>query len=231
MVTDPGPETTGRLRESALATCETLAVIHARRSVSTLGEPGPSTGELDAILAAAAAAPDHKELRPWRFVVVEGEARDELGEILAGALAKRLASSSQVATTGQLDKERRKPLRAPTLVGVICAPDTGGRVPLVEQLCSAAAAAQNALLAATALGLGSMWRTGSAATDESVRAALGLRPEDTVVGWLYLGTPREPGRKTARSIDLSRLVRRWEPERARSGHDAAPARAAFSLSE
>jgi nitroreductase len=221
VVTEPLPETTDSLRRRESATCETLAVIHARRSVSMLGEPGPSADELEVILAAAAAAPDHKELRPWRFVVVEGEARRELGEILADALAKRLAAAGQVATTGQLDKERRKPLRAPTLVGVLCVPDTSGRVPLVEQLSSTAAAAQNALLAATALGLGSMWRTGSAATDESVRQALGVGPEDTVVGWLYLGTPRGPGHKPPRSIDLDGLVRRWQPRGSGSIGDRA----------
>ena len=53
---------------------------------------------------------------------------------------------------------------------------------------AAGAAAQNVMLAATALGFGAMWKTGDAAYDETVKAGLGLEAGDAIVGFLYLGT-------------------------------------------
>ncbi|MGH9266853.1 MAG: nitroreductase family protein, partial [Acidimicrobiales bacterium] len=58
---------------------DALDAIFARRSIGRLGPPAPSEDELRTILAAATAAPDHESLRPWRFVVLEGAAKDAFG--------------------------------------------------------------------------------------------------------------------------------------------------------
>ncbi|MGH9129916.1 MAG: nitroreductase family protein [Acidimicrobiales bacterium] len=185
---------------------DTLSVIAARRSTPRLNPPGPSPADLEAILIAAACAPDHCELRPWRFVVLEGEHKDAFGAVMAEAY---LARSTERPTDGQLDKERRKLDRAPLVLVVAAVHRDHDNVPFTEQVCSAAAAAQNALLAATALGYGSMWRTGDAARDPAVAKVLGLGPADAVVAFLYLGTPPEDVVNEPRRSDLEALVTRW----------------------
>ncbi|MGH9281854.1 MAG: nitroreductase family protein [Acidimicrobiales bacterium] len=190
---------------------DTLDAIFARRSVGRLTEPGPRGDDLIAILEAAAAAPDHGELRPFRFVVLDGQAKDAFGQVLAGAYLARCETAGATPTQGQLDKERTKLGRAPVVVVVAAARQDSDTIPWHEQRDAAVAAAQNGLLAATALGYGSMWRTGDPARDPRVKAALGLGEDDDVVGFLYLGTPAEGSAKLPRRPDLDGLVARWEP--------------------
>ena len=62
------------------------------------------------------------------------------------------------------------------------------KVPKMEQVISAGCAAHGILLAAHALGLGAMWRSGKYAFDPVVRKGLGLDEEDEVVAFIYLGS-------------------------------------------
>ena len=68
-----------------------LTLIHSRQHVSPkrLGDPGPSAEQLETILGAAGAAPDHGRLNPWRLIVVPPERRALLGEAFAAALSER----------------------------------------------------------------------------------------------------------------------------------------------
>ena len=190
---------------------DALDAIFARRSTARLTEPAPRGDDLRRILAAAAAAPDHGELRPWRFVVLDGEAKVAFGKVLADAYLARCEALGAAPTEGQLQKERTKLGRAP-LVLVVCAVHRhSDKIPWAEQLAAGSAAAQNALLAATALGYGSMWRTGDPAYDPRVKAALGLGEHDAIVGFLYLGTPHEGDVKPPNRPDLDGLVEEWRP--------------------
>ncbi len=133
-------------------------------------------------------APDHGRLRPWRFIVLEGDARQTLGE----AMAESLQSRTPDASPARIGAERNKPNRAPTII-VVAARITPGKIPEVEQLLAVGAATQNMCLAAEALGFGTMWKTGAAAYDSKVKHALGLREDDQIVAFLYLGTVVLPG--------------------------------------
>jgi len=164
---------------------EALEALHTRASAPALEEPGPGERQLAAILRAAGRAPDHGLMRPWRFIVVRGEARSRLGAVMAEATRRRTPDASEET----LERERAKPLRAPLLVVVAAKPRERRGVPEIEQLLAAGAAAENILLAAHALGFGAMWRTGEAAYDDAVKAALGLDPADAITGFLYIGTP------------------------------------------
>lgn len=173
-----------------------LDAIAARRSISRLVAPAPAGAELDALLAAAQAAPDHGRLRPWRFAVLTGEAKDDFGVVLAEAYRRRCAAAGLEPVEAVLAKERIKLGRAPLVVVAACVP-LPGAVPEIEQVVAVGAAVQNLLLSATALGYGSMWRTGDPAYDPFVKAALGLSSEDHIVGFVYLGRvpaagPEEP---------------------------------------
>ncbi|HSH61480.1 MAG TPA: nitroreductase family protein, partial [Acidimicrobiales bacterium] len=71
---------------------DTFEAILARRSIGRLVEPGPTGRDLDHILQAALAAPDHGELRPWKLVILAGEAKDAFGAVLADAYVERCQS-------------------------------------------------------------------------------------------------------------------------------------------
>lgn len=163
---------------------DALEAILTRRSVSKLVEPGPNAVQLETMLNAAVHAPDHKELAPWRFLIIDDDARHALGEVMAEALRAREPG----ATPGQLDKQRQLPLRAPTII-VASAKAVETNLPFSELTAATSAAVQNILLAAHALGLGAIWRTGNPARDPHVKAALGVGDQDEIVGFVYVGTP------------------------------------------
>lgn len=190
---------------------DALAAILARRSTGRLSEPAPSDTDLDRILAAAAAAPDHGELRPFRFVVLAGEAKDAFGQVLADAYLARCQAVGAEPTDGQLAKERTKLGRAPMVLVVGAVHRHSDKVPWAEQVAAATAAAQNVLVAATALGYGSMWRTGDPAYDPRVKRALGLDDHDAIVGFLYLGTDAAAAGRPPRDRSADGLVEWWQP--------------------
>jgi nitroreductase len=192
-------------------TVDALQAIFARRSIGRLDPPAPSGDDLDTILRAAAAAPDHLELRPLRIVVLEGEAKARFGEVLADAYEARCASQNMTVVPAKLEKELSKLGRAPLVLIIAAADTTGGRIPFGEQEATAAAAAQNALVAATALGFGAMWRTGDPAYDPRIKKALALDDTDSILGFLYVGTIA-PGRALPpHDPDLDGIVTRWAP--------------------
>jgi nitroreductase len=166
---------------------DTLDAIISRHSVPVpfLAEPAPDDAALRRIIAAGSAAPDHGRLRPWRFVVIRGEARSRLGQVFEEALRRREPDAAEAA----LEQERGRPLRAPLLLAVLVATDPDhAKIPLVEQVLSGGAAVQNMLLAAHALGYGAKWVTGSNAYDGHVKTALGGQADDVIAGFLHLGT-------------------------------------------
>ncbi len=167
---------------------ELLEGIQSRTSPLKLAAPGPTEAHLQQIIRAGTRAPDHGRLRPWRFLIVEGAAREKLGDAMANCLRARIPNSTQE----HLDAQRAKVMRAPTIV-IVGAKISKGKIPEIEQVGAAHAAAQNMLLAAHALGYGAMWKTGAAAYDAGVKALMGLAPEDHIVALIYLGTVGTPG--------------------------------------
>ncbi len=159
--------------------------IFTRQSVKKV-LPDPIPRELiEKLLAAAVQAPNHHKVRPWRFIVLQGAARERLGAVMAAALNRDNPGLPAEA----LDKERAKPLRAPLLIAIgVDLPDDP-RVVEMENICAAAAAAQNLLLAAHALGLGAIWRTGTAVTDPDIKQFFGLAPQQHLIAILYIGYP------------------------------------------
>lgn len=177
-----------------------LTAITTRASAIKLRAPGPTPAQLETILRAGAQAPDHGRLSPWRFVILDGEKRT----ILANAMTEMRKRISPEASDDEAKKEGAKALRAPTIVAVAARTSPPGKIPEIERILAVGAAMQNMILAAHALGLGTMWKTGQAAYDSHVKKAIGLAPEDAVVGYLYLGTPETPG--TARESKLDGCV-------------------------
>jgi len=182
---------------------DALIALTTRVSPAALDAPGPSANALQTILEAAVAAPDHGRMRPWRFILIEGTAREKFGALLAESLQRR----DPAAPAGKLEAERKKALRAPLIVVVAAQVQAEAKVPEIEQLVAVGAAAQNMLVAAHALGFGGFWRTGAIAYDPAMKRALGLAETDAIIGFLYLGTTKTPG--PPRHNDASSVTRRW----------------------
>jgi nitroreductase len=164
---------------------DTLEAIFTRRSVSkVLPDPIPHA-LVEQVLLAAAQAPNHYKVRPWHFVVLYGAARERLGQVMADSLQAHQPDLPPAS----YEKERQKPLRAPVVIAVGVDRPEDARVIEVENICATAAAVQNLLLAAHALGLGAIWRTGPAAYDPAVKTFLGFAPEQHLVAFVYLGLP------------------------------------------
>ena len=184
---------------------DAMKLLLERVSAVKLQDPGPSAEELETILRAALRAPDHGRLRPWRFIVIEKEQRGKFGALMADALAARDAK----ATADGLARERQKAMRAPLILIVAAAIKPSEKVPAVEQIVSAGAAAEHIMLAVQALGYGAMWRTGAPAYDARIKEGLGLKHDDAIVGIFYIGTPAAQPIEMPRP-ELRDFVTRWE---------------------
>ncbi|MBC7769043.1 MAG: nitroreductase [Phycisphaerales bacterium] len=175
-------EAANAVNESA----ETLALLARRRSTKLmhLAEPAPSGAEIDALIALASRVPDHGKLGPWRFVVIDGEARARAGAALADVI-----ESDEGVDEGRLEFVRGTFLRAPSCVMVVSAPQPSKKVPEWEQQLSAGAVCYNLLLSAHALGYAGCWLTEWHAFDSRAATALGLSENERIAGFIYLGTP------------------------------------------
>ncbi|MBS3910958.1 MAG: nitroreductase [Hydrogenophaga sp.] len=170
-------------------------LIQARQTVlpKRLIGPGPDAAQQHTILAAAAAAPDHGQLLPWRFIAVPDAQRERLAEVFGQALLERDAG----ATPEQVAQAREKAHRAPWLMLVVVDGLRGDpAVDLAERMLSAGCAVQNALLMATALGFGSALTSGKALKSTSLRTLFGLHDGEHALCFVSVGTVR--ARKPAR---------------------------------
>jgi nitroreductase len=167
-----------------------LALLATRRSVKPdrLLAPGPGPEEIETMLTIASRVPDHKKLAPWRFIVLEGEARARLGEVIAQAC---IAEEKEPPSEVRLAMERGRLLRAPLVIAVVSRVTPHRSAPEWEQILSAGAACFNLCLAANAMGYGTSWITEWIAYNARVRAALGLAETERIAGFVYIGTPAE----------------------------------------
>lgn len=170
-----------------------------------LRDPGPSDEELREFLSAAVTVPDHGAVRPWRFIVVRGEAREAMGELFTEALLKRKPDADEATIEKDRDRMRRVPLLIVVAAQIM---QDHPKVPPVEQFISTGLAAQAILLAAQSKGYGAIMLTGDHAYDEHVKRGLGLGESHEIVAFLYIGTAeREPRPK--RRPDPAKFTMEW----------------------
>jgi nitroreductase len=181
-----------------------LTLIHSRQHVSPkrLGEPGPSAEQLELILGAAGAAPDHGRLNPWRLIVIPPERRALLGEAFAAALCERDAAATEV----QKQEARAKAQRGPFLALMVLRSDPAlGDAHPQERMISAGCAIQNMLLVAHAMGFGAGLSSGRALYSQPIRRLFGLGAHEEPLCFLSVGTVtrRKPARPRPRTSDYS----------------------------
>ena len=184
---------------------EPIDLLLSRKSHNKLIAPAPSDSQLDLLFKSALRAPDHALLKPWRYRVYQGSALNDLGEMFAQAAQLADTELSQE----KLDKLRLKPLRAPMVVIASVIVKEHPKVPVIEQFLSAAAGVQNLLVAAHFEGIGAMWRTGSMAYNKHLMKLLELEQDESIIGFIYLGT--ETGNKReAKPVSVEDYVTRFE---------------------
>lgn len=164
---------------------DVFEAIHNRHSQAKVKQDPVPREVIERLLAAAVQAPNHYKVRPWRFVVLNGEGLKKLGDVMAASQQERHPDYPPEA----FDKCRSLPLRAPVLIAVGVDKPSEAKVVEIENVAATAAAVQNLLLAAHAMGLGAKWRTDVWARDERVKKFLGFDPDQHIIGFIYLGYP------------------------------------------
>ncbi len=199
----PAPPAENQPMPAAQPSLETLSLLAQRRStpIALMTGPGPSRAEIEALIGVAARVPDHGKLGPWRFLVIEGAARERAGEKLA-ALVKQ---SNPNADEAQMKMERERLTRAPVVIAVISTAAPHPKIPEWEQVLSAGAASFQLVLAAHAMGYAGAWLTEWPAYDEQGRAALGLAPHERIAGLVYIGTAKADPQERVRPDVKTRI--------------------------
>ena len=185
-----------------------LEFLHRRRSVPSrlLGDPGPTPEQVEALLAESVRVPDHGKLAPWRFLRIQGAARQVLGDLVA---ARGLALDPS-APAAAVEKDRLRFSHAPLVITVVARLTPGHKVPEQEQLLSGGAVCFALLQAAQALGFGAQWLTGWAAYDPQIKARLGIGADESVLGFIHIGTASAEAPERQRP-DPRELLTDWTP--------------------
>ena len=185
---------------------EMIGWINSRRSMGNLDLPAPTHAQIEAAIECATTAPDHKKLRPWRFIVTQGDARHELGNALVAAAKAKAVQEGDTLSEKDIAKTQAMPLRAPVIITVVTKIQAHKKVPPFEQMLSTGAAVQNLILALKAQGFSTVWRTGLLCNEPAVKSYFDVGPDDYVTAFVYTGTSpkNEPARKP---IDIESLVR------------------------
>ena len=165
----------------------TLELLLKRRSLTVKDfiNPGASPDQLDQILTIASRVPDHKKQVPWRFIIIEGEARAKMGNVLQDEFLKNEPDTSDAC----LLFEQNRFMRSPVIIGVISKADPlNDKTPEWEQILTAGAVCQNILIAANAMGCVAQWFTEWYAYDRQVLSAMGLDKIERIAGFIYIST-------------------------------------------
>jgi nitroreductase len=164
--------------------------LRTRRSVpaKTMTGPGPDDTQVQEIINIAARVPDHGKLTPWRFIRYSPDYCVVLGEnFVKRALERNPDLNKEMQTI-----ERERFTRVPVVVGVISRATEHPKIPQWEQILSAGAAAMNLLIAANAYGWDAQWLTEWIAFDETLAESLGVKTQERIAGFIYMGTRTLP---------------------------------------
>jgi nitroreductase len=184
---------------------DALTLLETRRSLAPqlMTGPGPTGAELDTLLRIATRVPDHGKLAPWRFIVIEGDARDRVG----AEMGRIFAAQNPQADAERVAQERGRFSRAPLVIAVVSTAAPHVKIPEWEQTLSAGAVCMSLCVAANAMGFKSAWLTEWMAYDREALEILGLRPQERIAGFVHLG--RGEGQADRPRPNLADIVTRW----------------------
>jgi len=187
-----------------------LHFLNSRQSIPArqLGEPAPDAETLLRMLRAACRVPDHGSRIPFRFIQIDGAARDALGVAVAERGKRRTPDADQAMYAKDLGRFSRAPL---VIVVVAVLDPEDARIPEQERILSAGCTCFALLQAAQALGYGGNWVTGWPACDPEIAALLGLGEHERIIGFVHIGTPKLTLPERTRP-DPAALLTYWNPD-------------------
>ena len=184
-----------------------LEFLENRRSnlVKLMEGPGPDKEQLMKMLTIAARVPDHRKLSPWRFIIIEDEARDQIGQ----HIGKKFKADNPDLPDERIDYAAGLLKRAPTVVAVVSSPkDCHRGTPKWEQQLSSAIVCYNLCLAAQGFGFGAQWLTEWIAYDPEVLKVMRVSNREKVAGFIYIGKAAESSKERPRP-DIGKLTYYW----------------------
>jgi coenzyme F420-0:L-glutamate ligase / coenzyme F420-1:gamma-L-glutamate ligase len=195
-----------------------LNTIQQRRSVRRFRPDRLPPELLEMLLTAGVWAPSAHNRQPWRFAVVQDQARQQH---LASAMGAQLRADleadgvSEAIIAADTARSYERLTAAPALI-VVCLsmldmdqyPDQHrAHNEYLMAVQSTAMAGQNILLAAHDLGLGACWMCAPLFVPYIVRAALDLPEDWQPQGVIALGYPAQERQKTRNPLEKSVLWR------------------------
>lgn len=164
-----------------------IEAIHNRRSVSPkyLQAPGPSPEEIQAMIGAACAAPDHGHLGPAEFIYVPDDMREALADVFEAAAIEANPDISPELRAVARDRSFNGPC---LLALVVKIDDSHDIVPVSEQWLSAGAAMQNVLLAIEEFGYRAKVVGGARVLSTAMRAAFRLQDHEHLSCFIVIGS-------------------------------------------
>ena len=173
--------------------------ITARRSIkpATLNGKKIPDQQVNQLLSLANWAPTHGYTEPWRFVVYSGDAVQQFCHQHAEMYKDN--TPSEKFNPAKYQKQQHNGDKTSHIIAVYMQRGNNPNITALEEICATAAAVQNILLGAEALGIGILWSTGGAVLQPAMKEYLGLDEEDLMIGLLYMGytdEPATPGRRT-----------------------------------
>lgn len=184
---------------------DALQLLTTRRSSKKLTSPAPNAEQLEYMLQAATQVPDHGNMRPFRFTVIQSEAGLQRFRDLLRQTVTELNFGDDA-----MKKAEKVGNMAPMVIGVTFAPnrEVAKPKPEWEQMLSAGCAAYGLQLAASAQGFDNVWITGMWVNSPLVREAFGCEYKDKIIGLMMVGSPTEAG-SGAKNTDLEQFVTVW----------------------
>jgi len=182
---------------------DAIDALLSRRSYArcNLVEPAPNKAQIETLLQAAMSVPDHGNLKPWRFIIVQDQGIQDLSMLVRKKYAATLSNEDLDSFVEEISK-------TPMMVFVCSALHVDHRVSILDQQLAGGAACEHILLAAHALGFAGIWHTSEA--DDDLRQLLCLKKEDDILGVLSIGTPKRTSKAKRRSF--SDFTQTWDGE-------------------
>jgi nitroreductase len=180
--------------------------ISTRRSIKRFTSRSVTREEMETLLAAAVAAPNHRLTQPWRFYVLGPEARQAYGLVLGERKARKLEDPDAARAMREAVSAEHRALPAMLVVAVA---DNENPEIREEDYAAVMMAIQNLSLACVELGLGTHVKTGAIMSDPAARAAAGVQDNERIVAVVNIGEPAEV--PPAKKRESAATFTTWRP--------------------
>jgi len=162
--------------------------ISTRRSIKRFTNRTVAREDIEALLSAFVAAPNHRLTQPWRFYVLGPDAREAYGLALGERKARKIEDPAAARTTRETVAAEHRALPAMLIVAVV---DNENPEIKEEDYAAAMMGIQNLSLAAVERGFGTHVKTGAVMSDPAARAAAGVKDNERIVAIVNIGEPAE----------------------------------------